>query len=121
MQLQFENPAIRFAIPDEGGTLWYDTMVVPKGAKNRPEIAEWINYVYEPANAARIAAYVNYISPVKGVREALEAMGGEEAALTENPLMFPTDEDRSRLRTFASLSEDAEAEIDAEFAKIIGA
>jgi spermidine/putrescine transport system substrate-binding protein len=121
MQLQLDNPDIRFAIPEEGATLWYDTMVVPKGAKNRVEIAKWIDYVYDPVNAARIAAYVNYISPVKGVREALEAMGGDAAALTENPLMFPTDEDRTRLKTFASLSEDVEAEIDAEFAKIVGA
>jgi spermidine/putrescine transport system substrate-binding protein len=121
MQLQLDNPDIRFAIPEEGATLWYDTMVVPKGAKNRVEIAKWIDYVYDPVNAARIAAYVNYISPVKGVREALEAMGGDAAALTENPLMFPTDEDRARLKTFASLSEDVEAEIDAEFAKIVGA
>ena len=30
-----------------------------------------MNFVYEPEVAAKIAAYVNYISPVKGVKEVL--------------------------------------------------
>ena len=34
-----------------------------------------MNYVYDPENAARITEWVQYISPVKGVQEALEARG----------------------------------------------
>ncbi|MEZ5256494.1 MAG: extracellular solute-binding protein [Ilumatobacteraceae bacterium] len=121
LQLQADNPNIRFVVPDEGGMRWYDTMVVPKGAKHRSEIATWMNYVYDPVNAARIAAYVQYVSPVDGVQDELRKLGGDAAALAENPLMFPDDATSARLRTFASLSEDVEAEFDARFSEITGA
>jgi spermidine/putrescine transport system substrate-binding protein len=58
VQLSQSNPDIGFAIPESGGTLWFDTMVIPAGASNVDDVAEWMNYVYDPANAARIAAYV---------------------------------------------------------------
>ena len=47
-----------------------------------------MNYVYDPEVAATIAAYVNYISPVKGVKEILEK---KYSKLAENPLIFPPD------------------------------
>ena len=38
---------------------WCDTMIVPNGAENVGNVAEWMNYAYDPVNAARITEYVN--------------------------------------------------------------
>ncbi|MEY3035140.1 MAG: hypothetical protein RLZ86_1762, partial [Actinomycetota bacterium] len=54
LQLQADNPSARFVIPEEGGTLWWDTMVVPKGAKNTAAAAKFMDFVYDPVQAAQI-------------------------------------------------------------------
>ncbi len=121
VQLSQDNPDIGFAIPESGGTLWFDTMVIPAGASNTDAVAEWMDYVYDPANAARIAAYVQYISPVQGVQDELRKMGGDEAALAENQLMFPDASTLANLQSWGNLDEDEEALFDEEFARITGA
>jgi len=121
LQLGKDNPNVRFIIPEEGGTSWYDTMVWVKGSENGDAVAEWINYVYDPVNAARITAEVQYMSPVEGVRDELVKMGGEAAELAENPLLFPDDATLGRLQSWGSLSEEEEAKFDERFSAITGA
>jgi spermidine/putrescine transport system substrate-binding protein len=114
------DKGIKFAVPEEGGTQWFDTMTVPKGARNTVAAAKWMNFVYDPENAATITEFVQFISPVKGVREVLEARGGESAELAENPLVFPDDETLARLEVFGGLEEDDELAIQARFNDIRG-
>lgn len=120
-QLALDNPDLRFAIPEEGGMRWSDTMVMPAGAENVDSAAAWMDFVYDPENAARIAEFVGYNSPVEGVREVFE--GGDEfqQSLAESPLLFPDDETNARLTTFANLDEEQEAAFDERFSQIIGA
>ncbi|MFN3255229.1 MAG: PotD/PotF family extracellular solute-binding protein [Ilumatobacter sp.] len=118
VQLSVENPNIRFVIPEEGGTSWADAMVMPKGAANRDAAAKWMDFCYDPVQAAQITAWVQYVSPVAGVRDELAKIDPE---LAENPLLFPDDETVSRTFAFANLAEDVEAEYDARFAEITGA
>jgi spermidine/putrescine transport system substrate-binding protein len=100
---------------------WADTMVWVTGSKRRDAVAKWMDYVYDPANAARIAFEVQYIPPVKGVQEALLAEGGEAADLAEDPLLFPTPETQDRLRSFANLPGEEEELYDETFSDITGA
>ena len=116
-QLALDEPDLRFVVPEEGGMQWSDCMVMPKGAKNRTAAAKWMDWCYDPVNAARIAAYVGYISPVAGVQDELRKSPDTEV-YADSALMFPDDDMLSRLHVFASLSEDAEAEFDARFAEI---
>jgi len=120
-QLALDDPNLKFVVPEEGGMQWSDTMVVPSGAENAGNVATWMNYVYDPENAARIAAYIGYNSPVEGVREVLAAGDDFEKSLAESPLMFPDDATLSQLSVFADLDEDTEAEFDERFSSIIGA
>ena len=76
MQLQYDRPDIQFVIPEEGGMSWYDTMVIPKGAPNAYAAADFMNFVYDPVQAAQLTAYVQFVSPVKGVRDELIAFYG---------------------------------------------
>jgi spermidine/putrescine transport system substrate-binding protein len=120
VQLQRERPDIRFVIPDEGGMQWFDTMVIPRHAANAAGAARWMNFVYDPANAARITAAVQYISPVLGVRDELRKLGGEAAGLADSPILFPDDATRQRLYTWGGLPADVEDELDARFTSLIG-
>jgi spermidine/putrescine transport system substrate-binding protein len=118
LQLGRDNPSVRFVIPDEGGMRWADTMIMPKGAVNRDAAAAFMNFVYDPVEQAQLTAWVQYISPVKGVQEEVAKIDPE---LAENPLLFPDDATNQRLRSFASVDEETEAEMDARFAEIVGA
>jgi spermidine/putrescine transport system substrate-binding protein len=115
VQLQRDRPDIRFVIPDEGGMQWFDTMVIPRHAENVVGAARWMNFVYDPANAARITAAVQYISPVLGVRDELRKLGGDAAQLADSPILFPDDETRQRLYTWGGLPADVEDDLDARF------
>jgi len=116
-QLALEQPKLRFLVPQSGGILWADLMVMPKGAPHRQEAAAWMNFVYDPVHAARIAAAVNYISPVQGVQEVL-AKDPATRAMAANPLMFPDAAMKARLKVFGPLDQKEEARFDERFAKI---
>ena len=113
-----DNPAVKFVFPESGATSWADTMVIPKGARNIDAAAQWMNFVYDPVEAAQITAWVGYVSPVAGVREELEKIDPD---LANDPLVFPDDATLANTKGFASLPEDVEAEYDAAFSEITGA
>ncbi len=119
-QLALEQPKLRFVVPRSGGLLWADVMVMPRGARHRREAAAWMNFVYDPPEAARIAAAVNYISPVQGV-QAILAADPATARLSASPLLFPDAAMRERLQVFGPLSAGEEARFDERFATIVGA
>lgn len=121
LQLSKDNPDVRFYVPEEGGTSWYDTMLWVKGSENASSVEKWLDYVYDPVNAARITASVQYISPVKGVQDELAKMGGEAAKLAEDQLLFPDAATIARLQSWGALSEEEEAKFDERFASITGA
>lgn len=89
IQAQYDNPDIKFVVPEEGLSLWSDNMLVPNLATHQANAEAWIDYYYEPEVAARLAAWVNYICPVEGAREAMEQV---DASLVDNPLIFPDEE-----------------------------
>ena len=88
IQAQADNPNIEYIQPEQGCVLWLDNMSIPVGAPNSPAAYEFMNYVYEPENQAQIVEYVNYISPVTGVKEILTK---KDPALANNELIFPSE------------------------------
>ena len=125
VQLQYETDAVEFFIPEEGGMSWYDTMVIPKGAPNGVAAAAWMNFVYDPVQAAQLAYWVQYISPVKGVREELLRMAedpdfADAADLANSPILFPDEETAARLKVFASLPQDVEQRLNDAFLALTG-
>lgn len=116
--LQADRPDIEFVIPDEGAVRWFDTMVIPRGSANLAAAGAWMNYVYDPVNAARITNWVQFISPVIGVREALQDLGGDAAELARNPILFPDAETSRRLFTWGGLPVEIEDELDSRFAAL---
>jgi spermidine/putrescine transport system substrate-binding protein len=116
VQLQADDPAIEFQMPDEGCILWSDNMVIPVGAPNPTAAYEWMNYVYEPENQAQIAEYNYYVTPVDGVQEVLEQQGSEAA---EADLVFPSDEFTADCDTQPDPPEADAKEIEQRFQSVI--
>ncbi|NEB02961.1 spermidine/putrescine ABC transporter substrate-binding protein [Streptomyces sp. SID13726] len=98
IQLQADNPDIRFVVPEEGAELWSDSLMIPDRALHKANAERLIDYYYAPEVAAELAAWVNYVCPVPAARSVLAASKDEDtAALAENPLIFPDSEMRKRL------------------------
>jgi spermidine/putrescine transport system substrate-binding protein len=121
IQAQLEKDTLKFNIPTQGGMLWTDNMQIPKGAQHKYTAELMIDWVYDPVIAAQIAAYVQYVSPVNGAKEALAANSDPEvAALADNPLMFPDDATLQQVHIFRALSEEEEIYLNDEFSKVTG-
>src|SRR4051794_40678138 len=118
IQLQADNPDLEFVIPEEGATLWSDNMLVPRHAKHAYAAEAYMNYVYDPEVAAKIAAYVNYVTPVVGAKQVLEKRAPK---LAENPLIFPDDETFSRLHPFPVLTPSEERQMTEAMQAVVGA
>ncbi len=117
IQLQFDNPDIKFVAPEEGLSLWSDNMLVPNLAAHQSNAEEWVNYYYEPAVAARLAAWVNYICPVKGAKEEMEKI---DPSLAENKLIFPDDKMLATTFDFMPLDDKQTTEYEGDWANVTG-
>jgi spermidine/putrescine transport system substrate-binding protein len=118
--LEAERPDLRFLIPAEGGIRWFDSMVIPKGADNVAAAGDFMNFVYEPENAAKITVAVGYLSPVVGVKEILLAEGGASAELAASPVLFPDDDTKRTLYFWAGTTPAEEAALQERFSAITG-
>jgi spermidine/putrescine transport system substrate-binding protein len=86
VQLQSSNKHLHWNLPKDGGDIWTDNMLIPKGG-DVFTASTYMNFVYQPKIAAEIEAYVNYICPVVGAKEVLEK---SDPAIAKNTLIFPT-------------------------------
>jgi spermidine/putrescine transport system substrate-binding protein len=105
-----------FAIPESGGTLWNDNLMIPIGSPRKSNAEELINYYYEPEVAAEVALWVNYITPVVGAKEAAVAIDPEAA---ENQLIFPDEQTLSQVKTFRPLSGAEEQSFGSAFQNVL--
>jgi len=117
LQKQADKASLRFRIPDEGGNLWYDNMQIPKGAQHKYTAELMIDFVYDPAIAAQIEAWINYICPVKGAKEELIKI---DADLGNSELIFPTPEMYAKVTGFRAMTEEEEAHANDAFSKLSG-
>ena len=116
-QLNFEaGDHWDFALPSKGGTLWNDNFIIPIGSEHKKNAETLINYYYDPEVAAQVAAYVNYIPPVVGTKEAMIALDPE---LADNQLIFPSDATLANAHVFRSLSAAEEQKYGAQFQAIL--
>jgi spermidine/putrescine transport system substrate-binding protein len=106
-----------FALPEAGGTLWSDNLLIPVGSPHKKNAEILMNYYYDPVVAAEVAAYVNYICPVKGAREEVTRF---DPSLADSPYIFPTDEDLAKVKVFRTLTPQEENDFSAKFQSVLG-
>ena len=108
-----------FAIPESGGTISGDNLMIPSTASPEGKVSaeKLINFYYDPAIAAEVAAYVNYVCPVKGAQAEMEKIAPE---LASSPFIFPDDAMSKRLNVFRSLTPAEETSWTEAFQKAAG-
>lgn len=105
-----------FAIPTAGGTLWNDNFLIPVGSSEKANAEKLIDYYYEPEVAAQVAAWVNYITPVVGAKEAMQKI---DPALADNQLIFPNEETLAKTKIFRTLTGAEESKYGAAFQAVL--
>lgn len=106
-----------FNLPETRGNLWTDNLIIPVGAANKENAEKLIDWYYQPDIAAELAAWVNFITPVAGAKEAAVALDPE---LADNPLIFPTESDLAKTFIFKELTDAEEQEYSAAWQKLLG-
>jgi spermidine/putrescine transport system substrate-binding protein len=106
-----------FGLPESGGMLWTDNMLIPPLASHKKNAEKVMNYYYDPVVAAQVAAYVNYICPVQGAQEAMLEI---DPALAESPWIFPNAEILDKSYVFMELTIEQDAEYQRLFQTAIG-
>ena len=119
LRAETENENWEFVIPDSGGTLWSDNMMIPITSTHRRNAMALMDYYYRPDVAAQVAAYVNYVCPVVGAQAELAKTDPE---LAESPFIFPTSEwiAEHKIQGFRALDAQEDADYSAMWAKVVG-
>jgi spermidine/putrescine transport system substrate-binding protein len=118
-QLNAENgDQWEFVLPESGGTLWSDNLMIPVGSPHKKNAETLINYYYDPKVAAEVAAYVNYICPVQGAQEEMQKIDKD---LASSPLIFPSEADLAKVQVFTKLEPADETRYTSAFQKVLGA
>jgi spermidine/putrescine transport system substrate-binding protein len=117
-QLKTDNPTLEFLIPEEGAILWTDNMMMPQKPPHPYAAETMMNYVYEPKVAAKIAAYVNYVTPVVGAQEELAKI---DPKLATNELIFPSPATRAKLHPQVNLTAQEQRQMNDAMQKVVGA
>jgi spermidine/putrescine transport system substrate-binding protein len=115
VQLIPDNENIKFRHPEEGFMIFTDSMQIPVGAPNAFTAQKMIDFVYRPEIQVALTEYIQYVPPVKGVREVLQDRNPEVA---QSVLVFP---DLENAHNFKSFPPEEEAEIEEAFQRAIGA
>ena len=116
VQLRADHPHLVWNLPESGGDIWTDNMLIPTGG-NVYTASVYMNYYYGPKVAAAVEDYVNYICPVVGADKVLEKT---DPAVAKNPLIFPTKEMLANVHTFDSKAVNNQ-KFKQEFQALIGA
>src|SRR3954464_9151933 len=103
---QLGNSHIHWNVPKNGGALWTDNMLIPKGG-NVYTASAYMNYVYDPAvqglmeagDPKRHITGIYYIPPVIGAKQAALKL---DPAIANNQLIFPSAETLSKVHLFDS-------------------
>ena len=116
--MQFDNPHIKWVAPEEGLAIWADNMMVPNKADHKTNAETLMNYYYEPEVAATVSAWVNYICPVEGAKQAMEKI---DPTLVDNDLIFPSADFLAKTWLFQDLDEKTSRTYSTDFTQAIGA
>jgi spermidine/putrescine transport system substrate-binding protein len=107
-----------FVLPESGGTLWSDNLMIPIGSPHKKNAETLIDYYYDPKVAAEVAAYVNYICPVQGAQAEMEKIDKD---LATSPLIFPSEADLAKVQVFTTLAPADETRYTSAFQRVLGA
>lgn len=95
--MMWENENLDYVVPVEGSNLWFDSLVIPKTAKNIEGAHKFINFMLDAEVAAQNTDYVGYATPNKAAMELLP----EETVNDER--FYPPPEQTEKLEVYKNL------------------
>ncbi len=107
------NDNLKFVVPSEGGLIWTDNMTIPLNAAHPLDAITYMNWVYQPAEAATLAEYIDYITPVPAAKQYIEQQAAQEKdaatkasllATSESPLVFPPQDEFNKVSYYRVLN-----------------
>lgn len=117
VQLQADNPDLKFVIPEAGGTMTLQSMVIPYTTQNQKAAEAWIDYVYDRANYAKLVAFTRYIPVLTDMTDALNKVDPTAAS---NPLINPPAEVLARVKQWPALTDEQSKEYTSAYAAVTG-
>jgi spermidine/putrescine-binding protein len=97
-----DRARLAYVVPKEGGTLWIDSLAIPKDAAHPGEAHEFLSFVLEPQVAARIVNGVHYAGANRAARAHIAR------AVLDDPAIYPPDEVLDRCELIEDLGEVTE-------------
>jgi spermidine/putrescine transport system substrate-binding protein len=86
MQAKVEQKAIEYVLPKEGGSIWTDSLVIPKSAPHKRAAHAFMEYVLRPDVAVTISDFTGYGTPVEAA-----------SAKLASPVPYPTADEMKRV------------------------
>lgn len=117
VQLQKDNPDLKFVVPESGSSTFVDTMVIPYTTQNQKAAEEWINYIYDRDNYAKLIAATLFVPVLSDMTDALNKVGPD---LAGNPLVNPSPETLAKLKSWAPLTDPQTQEFNKAYAAVTG-
>ncbi|HEU5304706.1 MAG TPA: spermidine/putrescine ABC transporter substrate-binding protein [Gemmatimonadales bacterium] len=96
-QAKAEQPNLGYVIPQEGASIWADSMVIPRSASNKRAAHEWMNYILRPEVGAALSEATGYGTP-----------NAAAAQVMKDPLPYPSEDELKRLEYQVDLGKDTE-------------
>jgi spermidine/putrescine transport system substrate-binding protein len=118
LQLALDDPDLHFVVPEHGAELWSDNCMLPAPVEHQANAQQLVDWYYQPEVAAALAAWVQYIPPVKGAQEAMTEIDPD---LAENPLMFPDEDTKKRLKVQRDLTDAEDLAFTAKYTAVVEA
>ena len=86
-----KSAKVEYVTPKEGVQVWWDTLAVPADAPNKEGAYQYINFILDPVNTAKISNTVRYANAVPA---SLAAVDGE---IRSNPGIFLPEDSKLKL------------------------
>ncbi|WP_084233530.1 polyamine ABC transporter substrate-binding protein [Papillibacter cinnamivorans] len=108
-----ENPDLAFCLPSEGSNIFVDAMCIPKGAANKEEAEEFINFMCRGDISAANCQVTGYSTPIG---EAYDLLPED---MRDNTVMYPDKETLAKCETYTNLPQDILDFYDEEWVRLM--
>jgi spermidine/putrescine transport system substrate-binding protein len=117
VQLQADNPDLKFVVPESGATTFVDNMVIPYTTQNQKAAEAWINYVYDRANYAKLVAFVHGVPVLSDMTDELNKVDPEAA---KNPWINPPKDVLDKSKGWGPLTDEQTKQYSDAYAAVTG-
>lgn len=111
---QKENPDLEYVVPKEGSNLWFDSWVIPKGAKNKENAEKFLDFQCRPEIAKMNFDFITYSIPNEEGRKLIE-----EEEYRNSSIAFPALDSLTNCEPFQYLGAEVDEIYNAKWKEVM--